>query len=153
MRFCHKVNFQKRAKRTGHGGDDLYAFGIDFDIVETIAHYSASKKFNKNVDFIIDIGGQDIKCFYIINGEIDSIVLNEACSSGVGRFCQLLVNSMNYGYKGVFTPWLKNAKNPANLGSRTVFMNSSVKQAQKEGASINDISAGLAISVVKNALL
>lgn len=138
---------------TGYGEELMCeAFGVDFGIVETMAHYTAARYFNENVDFIIDIGGQDIKCFYIVNGEIDSIVLNEACSSGCGSFLQAFANSMNYDID-TFAKLAIKSKSPARLGSRcTVFMNSSVKQAQKEGATIEDISAGLAISVVKNAL-
>lgn len=138
---------------TGYGEELMCeAFGIDFGIVETMAHYKAASYFNKDVNFIIDIGGQDIKCFYIINGEIDSIVLNEACSSGCGSFLQAFANSIGHDIKD-FAELAISSKAPSRLGSRcTVFMNSAVKQAQKEGASIEDISAGLAISVVKNAL-
>lgn len=138
---------------TGYGEDLIHnAFGIDFGLVETMAHFTASKKFMPDVDFIIDIGGQDIKCFKIQNGTIDNLFLNEACSSGCGSFLQTFANALNYDIEdfsrlGLF------AKHPVDLGSRcTVFMNSSVKQAQKDGATIEDISAGLSISVVKNAL-
>lgn len=138
---------------TGYGEDLIRnAFGVDFGLVETMAHFSASKKFMPDVDFIIDIGGQDIKCFKIQNGTIDNLFLNEACSSGCGSFLQTFANALNYDIEefsrlGLF------AKHPVDLGSRcTVFMNSSVKQAQKDGATIEDISAGLSISVVKNAL-
>ncbi|MDA3043484.1 MULTISPECIES: acyl-CoA dehydratase activase [unclassified Campylobacter] len=138
---------------TGYGEELIKtAFGFDYGIVETIAHYSAARHFNPKVDFIIDIGGQDIKCFSIKDGNIDSIVLNEACSSGCGSFLQTFSNSLgheikNFAKMGLF------ASHPAKLGSRcTVFMNSSVKQAQKDGASVEDISAGLAISVIKNAI-
>ena len=138
---------------TGYGEDLIKnAFCVDFGLVETIAHFTAAKYFKKDVDFILDIGGQDIKCFKIHNGAIDSIMLNEACSSGCGSFIETFAKSLehtaeDFAKKGIF------AKMPVNLGSRcTVFMNSSVKQAQKEGATIEDISAGLAISVVKNAL-
>lgn len=153
LEICkNKIEICKSAA-TGYGEELMCeAFGVDFGIVETMAHYTAARFFNKNVDFIIDIGGQDIKCFYIVNGEIDSIVLNEACSSGCGSFLQAFANSMNYDID-TFAKLAIKSKSPASLGSRcTVFMNSSVKQAQKEGASIEDISAGLAISVVKNAL-
>ncbi len=128
------------------------AFGVDLGIVETIAHYTAAKFFRPNVDFILDIGGQDIKCFKICNGAIDSIMLNEACSSGCGSFVETFARSMGYpidefARRGIYS------KAPVNLGSRcTVFMNSSVKQAQKDGATVEDISAGLSISVVKNAV-
>lgn len=128
------------------------AFNLDFGIVETIAHFISAKKFMPDVDFVIDIGGQDIKCFKIHNQSIDNIFLNEACSSGCGSFLQAFANALGYSIEefaklGLF------AKAPVDLGSRcTVFMNSSVKQAQKEGAKIEDISAGLSLSVVKNAL-
>ena len=121
-------------------------------VVETIAHFSAAREFDPNVDFIIDIGGQDIKCFKILNGAIDNIFLNEACSSGCGSFLQTFAGALGcsiseFAAKGIY------ADRPVDLGSRcTVFMNSSVKQAQKDGASIENISAGLSLSVVKNAL-
>ena len=105
------------------------------------------------MDFIIDIGGQDMKCFKIRNGAVDSIMLNEACSSGCGSFIETFAKALGYGIAdfaklGLFT------QKPVNLGSRcTVFMNSSVKQAQKDGASVEDISAGLSISIVKNAII
>ncbi|MBQ7675897.1 MAG: 2-hydroxyacyl-CoA dehydratase [Campylobacter sp.] len=138
---------------TGYGEELIKAaFKFDYGIVETIAHYSAAKHFNRDVDFIIDIGGQDIKCFSIKDGAIDSIVLNEACSSGCGSFLQSFANSLGYEISE-FAKMALFAKNPAKLGSRcTVFMNSSVKQAQRDGASVEDISAGLAISVIKNAI-
>ncbi len=138
---------------TGYGEDLIrHAFHIDEGVVETIAHYTAAKYFQPNVDFILDIGGQDIKCFRIRNGAIDSIMLNEACSSGCGSFIETFASAMGYtaaefAELGIF------AQAPVNLGSRcTVFMNSSVKQSQKDGASVEDISAGLSVSVVKNAL-
>lgn len=138
---------------TGYGEDIIKnAFGIDFGLVETVAHFTAAKKFMPNVDFIIDIGGQDIKCFKIRKEIIDNIFLNEACSSGCGSFLQTFAGALGYNIEdfanlGIF------ADKPVDLGSRcTVFMNSSVKQAQKDGASIENISAGLSISVVKNAL-
>ena len=138
---------------TGYGEDLIKtAFRFDYGIVETIAHYSAARHFNPKVDFIIDIGGQDIKCFSIKDENIDSIVLNEACSSGCGSFLQTFSNSLGYDIKD-FANLALFATHPAKLGSRcTVFMNSSVKQAQKDGATIEDISAGLAISVIKNAI-
>jgi predicted CoA-substrate-specific enzyme activase len=138
---------------TGYGEDLVRAaFGVDFGIVETIAHYSAARHFNEQVDFIIDIGGQDIKCFHIKNGAVDSVVLNEACSSGCGSFVETFADSLGFSV-AEFANIAMNAKNPVDLGSRcTVFMNSSFKQAQKDGATIEDISAGLALSVVKNAL-
>lgn len=138
---------------TGYGEELIKnAFGCDIGIVETIAHYTAAKFFCPEVDFILDIGGQDIKCFKIKNGAIDSIMLNEACSSGCGSFLETFAKSMGYDIaefakRGIY------GRNPVNLGSRcTVFMNSSVKQAQKDGAGVEDISAGLSVSVVKNAI-
>jgi len=138
---------------TGYGEELIKnAFNIDSGIVETMAHFLAAKKFNPLVDFIIDIGGQDIKCFKIKNNVIDSIVLNEACSSGCGSFIETFARALGYDMKE-FTSLALKSQHPVNLGSRcTVFMNSSVKQAQKDGAGIEDISAGLAISVIKNAL-
>ncbi len=138
---------------TGYGEELLKnAFNIDFGIVETVAHFTAAKCFLPNVDFVIDIGGQDMKCFKIRNGAIDNIFLNEACSSGCGSFLQTFANTLGYEIEdfaklGLF------AKHPVDLGSRcTVFMNSQVKQAQKDGATTEDISAGLSVSVVKNAI-
>ena len=138
---------------TGYGEDLIKnAFRCDLGLVETVAHLNAAKHFNPDVDFIIDIGGQDMKCFKIRNGAVDSIMLNEACSSGCGSFIETFAKALGYNIAdfaklGLFT------EKPVNLGSRcTVFMNSSVKQAQKDGASVADISAGLAISIVKNAI-
>ena len=138
---------------TGYGEDLIKnAFHCDRGLVETVAHFTAAKHFMPNVDFIIDIGGQDMKCFKIEDGAISNIFLNEACSSGCGSFLQTFAQALGYDVKefaalGLF------ADRPVDLGSRcTVFMNSSVKQAQKDGASIENISAGLSISVVKNAL-
>lgn len=138
---------------TGYGEDLIKsAIKADFGIVETVAHFKAALHFNPNVDFIIDIGGQDIKCFKIKNGAIDSIMLNEACSSGCGSFIQTFARAMGmeidkFSQQGLF------ARRPVELGSRcTVFMNSAVKQAQKEGAGVDDISAGLSSSIVKNAV-
>lgn len=143
----------KGAAATGYGEAIIRnAFGFDYGLVETIAHFTAAKKFMPEVEFVIDIGGQDIKCFKIREGVIDNIFLNEACSSGCGSFLQafaqaLMVPIEEFSKLGLF------ATNPVELGSRcTVFMNSSVKQAQKDGADIASISAGLSISVVKNAL-
>ena len=138
---------------TGYGEELIKnAFHVDCGVVETIAHYTAAKFFEPKVDFILDIGGQDIKCFKIKNGAIDSIMLNEACSSGCGSFIETFAKSMGYGVQEFAERGL-HAKAPVNLGSRcTVFMNSSVKQSQKEGASVEDISAGLSMSVVKNAI-
>ncbi len=138
---------------TGYGEELIqHAFGVDEGLVETVAHFRAAKHFVPDVDFILDIGGQDIKCFKIRGGAVDSIMLNEACSSGCGSFIETFAKALGYSIEefaklGLF------AKNPVDLGSRcTVFMNSSVKQAQKEGAQVGDISAGLSMSVVKNAL-
>ena len=138
---------------TGYGEDMMRAaLKIDFGVVETMAHFKAALFFNPDVDFIIDIGGQDIKCFKVKNRVIDSIMLNEACSSGCGSFIQTFAKAMGmeieeFSRLGLF------AQHPVELGSRcTVFMNSSVKQAQKEGATVEDISAGLSSSIVKNAI-
>ena len=138
---------------TGYGEDLIKnAFSCDLGLVETVAHYKAAAHFNPEVDFIIDIGGQDMKCFKIRGGAVDSIMLNEACSSGCGSFIETFAKALGYSIAdfakiGLF------AKYPVNLGSRcTVFMNSSVKQAQKDGATVEDISAGLSISIVKNAV-
>lgn len=138
---------------TGYGEELIkQAFGGDFGIVETTAHFIAAKYFMPDVDFIIDIGGQDMKCFKIENGAVSDIFLNEACSSGCGSFLQTFAKALNYDVETFAKLGLK-AQGPVDLGSRcTVFMNSSVKQAQKDGAQIEDISAGLSISVVKNAL-
>ncbi len=143
----------RAAAVTGYGEDMMKAaLKMDFGIVETVAHFKAAVHFNPQVDFIIDIGGQDIKCFKVKNGAIDSIMLNEACSSGCGSFIQTFAKAMDmdvesFARLGLF------AKKPVELGSRcTVFMNSAVKQAQKEGASVEDISAGLSSSIVKNAV-
>ena len=138
---------------TGYGEELIKAaFGVDRGVVETIAHYTAAKHFCPEVDFILDIGGQDIKCFKIKNGAIDSIMLNEACSSGCGSFIETFARSMGYDVAAFAEKGL-HAGAPVNLGSRcTVFMNSSVKQSQKDGATVEDISAGLSVSVVKNAI-
>ena len=141
------------AASTGYGEDLIRnAFNLDSGLVETMAHFTAAKHFMPNVDFIIDIGGQDIKCFKIENEVISNIFLNEACSSGCGSFLQTFANALGYDIVD-FSRMALLAPKPVDLGSRcTVFMNSSVKQAQKDGATIEDISAGLSISVVKNAL-
>lgn len=143
----------KGSASTGYGEELVKnAFLLDSSLVETMAHYMAAKKFMPNVSFIIDIGGQDIKCFKIENNTISNIFLNEACSSGCGSFLQTFANALGYEIEEFAQLGLK-AKKPVDLGSRcTVFMNSSVKQAQKDGATIENISAGLSISVVKNAL-
>ncbi|OQB15609.1 MAG: Activator of (R)-2-hydroxyglutaryl-CoA dehydratase [Firmicutes bacterium ADurb.Bin193] len=138
---------------TGYGEAlAMAAFNIPEGEIETIAHYKAASRFCPKVDFIIDIGGQDMKCMRIKNGVIDSIMINEACSSGCGSFIQTFAESLemdppSFAHEAMF------AKNPVDLGTRcTVFMNSRVKQAQKEGATVGDISAGLSYSVVRNAL-
>ena len=138
---------------TGYGEDLIKAgLSIDFGIVETVAHFKAASYFCPDVDFIIDIGGQDIKCFKIKNHSIDSIMLNEACSSGCGSFIQTFALALGYDIAD-FAQLGIMAKHPVDLGSRcTVFMNSSVKQAQKDGASVEDISAGLSSSIIKNAI-
>ena len=138
---------------TGYGEDLIKnAFSCDLGLVETVAHLNAARHFTPDVDFIIDIGGQDMKCFKIRNGAVDSILLNEACSSGCGSFIETFAKALGYTIAD-FSKMGLFAQHPVNLGSRcTVFMNSSVKQAQKDGASIEDISAGLSISVVKNAI-
>lgn len=121
--------------------------------VETVAHYYAAAFFEPEVDCILDIGGQDMKCIKIKNSTIDSVQLNEACSSGCGSFIETFAKSLNFEVKD-FAKAALFAQHPIDLGSRcTVFMNSKVKQAQKEGATVEDISAGLAYSVIKNALL
>ena len=138
---------------TGYG-EQLIKTAINIDIgeIETVAHYKGAEYFLPGVDFILDIGGQDMKSLRIKNGTIDSIMLNEACSSGCGSFIETFADSLNipidqFGKEGI------KSKAPVDLGTRcTVFMNSKVKQAQKEGASIRDISAGISLSVIKNAL-
>lgn len=141
------------AGATGYGEHLLKsAFRIPVGEIETIAHYKAAEYFCPGVDFIIDIGGQDMKCMKIKNGVIDSIMLNEACSSGCGSFIQTFAESLGFSTED-FSKEALSAKNPVDLGTRcTVFMNSRVKQAQKEGATVGDISAGLSYSVVRNAL-
>ena len=142
-----------RSCSTGYGESLLKsAFSLDEGVVETIAHCTAASFFDPKVDCVLDIGGQDMKCIKLKNGTVDTILLNEACSSGCGSFIENFASSMGYtaqefAQKALF------AKAPVDLGTRcTVFMNSNVKQAQKEGAGVSDISAGLAYSVIKNAL-
>ncbi|MGL4792067.1 MAG: BadF/BadG/BcrA/BcrD ATPase family protein, partial [Anaerotignaceae bacterium] len=139
---------------TGYGeGLIKEALMIDHGYIETVAHYKAAAFFKPDVDFILDIGGQDMKCIRVKEGVIDSVLLNEACSSGCGSFIETFAKSLNYGVAD-FAKIALFSKNPMDLGSRcTVFMNSRVKQAQKEGAEVGDISSGLAYSVIKNALL
>ena len=142
-----------RTCSTGYGETLLKsAFCLDEGEVETIAHYQAAAFFDPEVDCILDIGGQDMKCIKIRNHSVDTILLNEACSSGCGSFLENFANSLGYT-AAQFAQEALFASNPIDLGTRcTVFMNSNVKQAQKEGASLQDISAGLAYSVIKNAL-
>ncbi|MGG7078517.1 acyl-CoA dehydratase activase-related protein [Clostridium sardiniense] len=151
-----KINGKiKIAKATVTGyGEALIKSALNIDIgeVETIAHYRAAKHFLKDVDFILDIGGQDMKCIKIKDGVINSIQLNEACSSGCGSFLDMFAQSLNMNIKEFSEEGLL-SKSPVDLGSRcTVFMNSKVKQVQKEGADIGSISSGLSYSVIKNAL-
>ena len=138
---------------TGYGESLIKAaLKLDYGEIETVAHYKAAEQFCPNVDFILDIGGQDMKSLRIHDGVIDSIMLNEACSSGCGSFIETFAKSVNlpveeFAVKGLFS------KKPVDLGTRcTVFMNSRVKQSQKEGATVADISAGISTSVIKNAL-
>ncbi len=139
---------------TGYGeGLIKEALMVDLGYIETVAHYKAAAFFKPDVDFILDIGGQDMKCIRIKDGVIESVLLNEACSSGCGSFIETFAKSLNFSVQD-FAKEALFAENPIDLGSRcTVFMNSRVKQAQKEGAKVSDISAGLAYSVIKNALL
>ena len=138
---------------TGYGEALLKsAFQLDWGEVETIAHYYGASYFDPSVDCILDIGGQDMKCIRIKNGAVDSVTLNEACSSGCGSFIETFAKSLDYTVED-FAKAALFASHPIDLGTRcTVFMNSRVKQAQKEGAEVSDISAGLAYSVIKNAL-
>lgn len=142
-----------RSCSTGYGEALMKAaFLLDDGEVETVAHYYAAAFFNPQVDCILDIGGQDMKCIKIKNQTVDSVQLNEACSSGCGSFIETFAKSLNYSVQD-FAKAALFAKHPIDLGTRcTVFMNSKVKQAQKEGAEVSDISAGLAYSVIKNAL-
>lgn len=138
---------------TGYGEKLIQAaFHLDDGEIETVAHYQAAKKFQPDVDFIMDIGGQDMKCIKIKNGVIDRILLNEACSSGCGSFLESFADTLGKNVHE-FSRLALTAEAPVDLGSRcTVFMNSKVRQVQKEGADIADISAGLAYSVIMNAL-
>ena len=142
-----------RACSTGYGEALMKAaFLLDDGEVETVAHYYAAAFFNPSVDCILDIGGQDMKCIKIKDHTVDSVQLNEACSSGCGSFIETFAKSLNYSVQD-FADAALFAPHPIDLGTRcTVFMNSKVKQAQKEGATVADISAGLAYSVIKNAL-
>ena len=142
-----------RSCSTGYGEALMKAaFLLDDGEVETVAHYYAAAFFDPSVDCILDIGGQDMKCIKIRNQTVDSVQLNEACSSGCGSFIETFAQSLNYSVQD-FAKAALFAPHPIDLGTRcTVFMNSKVKQAQKEGATVSDISAGLAYSVIKNAL-
>ena len=142
-----------RACSTGYGEALLKsAFSLDEGVVETIAHCTAAAFFDPQVDCVLDIGGQDMKCIKLKNGTVDTILLNEACSSGCGSFIENFATSLGFT-AAEFAQEALFAKAPVDLGTRcTVFMNSNVKQAQKEGATVSDISAGLAYSVIKNAL-
>jgi predicted CoA-substrate-specific enzyme activase len=151
-----KINVQTRivnSSVTGYGEHLIKsALKVDIGEIETVAHYKAAEFFLPGVDFVLDIGGQDMKSLKIHDGVIDSIMLNEACSSGCGSFIETFAHSLNMNVKEFAIEGLK-SKNPVDLGTRcTVFMNSKVKQAQKEGASVSDISSGISISVIKNAL-
>lgn len=138
---------------TGYGEKLIQtALNVDLTEIETIAHYTAAKTFQPNVTAIVDIGGQDMKYIRMKNGSIDNILLNEACSSGCGSFIETFAKSLNLEIVDFVTEAI-HAKRPVDLGSRcTVFMNSKIKQAQKEGYSVGDISSGLSYSVIKNAI-
>ena len=140
------------AGATGYGSGLLaQALHLDVDEVETVAHYTAAAFFEPRVSFVLDIGGQDIKCLHVRHEAIDRISLNEACSSGCGSFIENFADSLQIPLKDFVAAALR-AKSPVDLGTRcTVFMNSKVKQAQKEGTSIGDIAAGLSYSVIRNA--
>ena len=138
---------------TGYGEKLIQtALNVDLNEIETIAHYTAAKKFEPDVTSIVDIGGQDMKYIKMKNGSIDNIMLNEACSSGCGSFIETFAKSLNIEISEFVKEAIK-SKTPVDLGSRcTVFMNSKIKQAQKEGYSVGDISSGLSYSVIKNAI-
>lgn len=138
---------------TGYGENLIKAaLRVDYGEVETVAHFKAANYFNPGVDFILDIGGQDMKAMSVQDGALSSIQLNEACSSGCGSFIETFAKSLKYDVKD-FAQVALLAEHPVDLGSKcTVFMNSKVKQVQKEGATVADISAGLSYSVIKNAL-
>ena len=148
-----KEAYIAKVTTTGYGENLIKsAFKADLGEIETMAHYKAAEEFLPGVDFILDIGGQDMKCMRIKDGAIYNIMLNEACSSGCGSFIETYAKSVNLDVKD-FAKEALFADAPVDLGTRcTVFMNSKVKQAQKEGATIGDISAGLSYSVIKNAL-
>lgn len=142
-----------RSCATGYGENLLKtAFNLDYGIVETMAHFSAAKAVNPAVSFVLDIGGQDMKAIFVENGSIRRIEINEACSSGCGSFIETFANMLNY-HVAEFARIACFAHHPYDLGTRcTVFMNSKVKQAMREGASVDDIAAGFSYSVIKNCL-
>jgi predicted CoA-substrate-specific enzyme activase len=142
-----------RSVVTGYGEDLIQAaFGFDEGMVETLAHFQAARAFDEEVSFVLDIGGQDMKAIFVKDGQIQNIEINEACSSGCGSFIESFARSMGYQVAD-FAQIACTSEAPCDLGTRcTVFMNSRVKQALREGAEISDISAGLAYSVIKNAL-
>ena len=142
-----------RSCATGYGESLLKtAFNLDYGIVETMAHFTAAKSINPNVSFLLDIGGQDMKAIFIENGSIRHIEINEACSSGCGSFIETFANMLNYPV-AEFARMACFAHHPYDLGTRcTVFMNSKVKQAMREGASVDDIAAGFSYSVIRNCL-
>ncbi len=156
-KFREQINFDKsdfeikQIAVTGYGEDLIKAaFSVEISVVETIAHFLAAKKYNPEVTFILDIGGQDMKAIFIENGIINNIDINEACSSGCGSFIQTFADSLGYKVED-FANLAVDSKAPFDLGTRcTVFMNSKVKQALREGATVADISAGLAHSVIRN---
>ena len=148
-----KTPYVARSMVTGYGEDLIHsAFGLEEGMVETLAHFRAAKAFDKDVSFIMDIGGQDMKAIFVKDGFIQDIKINEACSSGCGSFIESFARSMGYAAAD-FAKEATKGEAPCDLGTRcTVFMNSKVKQSLREGAEIKDISAGLAYSVIKNAL-
>lgn len=150
---CGTVPLVARSMVTGYGEDLIRAaFGLDEGMVETLAHFRAAKAFDQDVTFIMDIGGQDMKAIFVRDGFIQDIKINEACSSGCGSFIESFARSMGYSAAD-FAREATLGETPCDLGTRcTVFMNSKVKQSLREGASIQDISAGLVYSVIKNAL-
>ncbi len=150
---CHNPPRIARSMVTGYGEDLIRtAFSCDEGMVETLAHFRAARAFNPDVSFILDIGGQDMKAIFVKNGHIQNIEINEACSSGCGSFIEAFATSMGYTVSD-FAQRACTSEAPCDLGTRcTVFMNSKVKQALREGAKVSDISAGLAYSVIKNAI-
>ncbi len=157
LKEFYRIKPQKAILRfsgvTGYGEKLIQtALNVDLNEIETIAHYTAAKQFMPNVTSIVDIGGQDMKYIRMKNGAIDNIMLNEACSSGCGSFIETFAKSLNLSIEEFVNSALE-ARRPVDLGSRcTVFMNSKIKQAQKEGYSVGDISSGLSYSVIKNAI-